>query len=41
VGQGLSGVSTLSIMSFLALGAIIAGAVAALKFQLWRMERSI
>ena len=40
VGQGLSGVSTLAIGSFVALGAIIAGAVLALRFQIWRMERA-
>ena len=39
VGQGLSGVSTLSVGSFLALAAIIAGAVAALRLQAWRIER--
>jgi uncharacterized membrane protein YedE/YeeE len=40
IGQGLSGVSTLSLTSFVALGAIIAGAVAALRFQIWRIERA-
>ncbi len=40
VGQGLSGLSTLSLTSFVALAAIIAGAVAALRFQMWRVERS-
>ena len=40
VGQGLSGVSTLSLGSFLAVGAIIAGAVLALRYQVWRLERS-
>ena len=39
VGQGLSGVSTLSLGSFIALAAILAGAVAALKYQVWRIER--
>ncbi len=39
VGQGLSGVSTLSVGSFTALTAIIGGAVAALKYQMWRVER--
>jgi len=39
VGQGLTGVSTLAIGSLLALAAIIAGAVAALKFQQWRIDR--
>ncbi|MDN3919888.1 YeeE/YedE family protein [Roseateles violae] len=41
IGQGISGVSTLSIGSFIALAAIIAGAVAALRFQVWRLERSL
>ena len=39
IGQGLSGVSTLAVGSFLALGAIVAGCVAALKYQMWRLER--
>lgn len=39
VGQGLSGISTLSIASFIALFGIIAGAVAALRYQGWRLER--
>lgn len=41
VGQGLSGVSTLSISSFVALASIVLGAVAALKYQEWRVERMI
>jgi uncharacterized membrane protein YedE/YeeE len=41
VGQGLSGVSTLSVGSFLALAAIIAGAVAALRWQAWQVERGV
>ena len=41
IGQGLSGLSTLSLTSFVALAAIIAGAVAALRFQVWRIERSV
>lgn len=40
VGQGLSGVSTLAIGSFIALAAIIGGAVLALRYQVWRLERS-
>ena len=40
VGQGLSGLSTLSLTSFVAVAAILAGAVAALRFQSWRIERS-
>ncbi|MEO7337537.1 MAG: YeeE/YedE family protein [Caldimonas sp.] len=39
IGQGLSGVSTLSMTSFVALAAIIAGAVAALRVQVWRLDR--
>ncbi len=39
VGQGLSGVSTLSTMSFIAVAAIIAGAVLAFKYQMWRLEK--
>jgi uncharacterized membrane protein YedE/YeeE len=41
VGQGLSGLSTLSATSFVAVAAIVAGAVAALKYQMWRLEQSI
>ncbi len=37
VGQGLSGLSTLSFMSILAVLAIVGGAVAALKYQMWRL----
>jgi uncharacterized membrane protein YedE/YeeE len=40
VGQGLSGVSTLSLGSFCAVAAILAGAVAALRYQNWRVERA-
>ena len=39
VGQGLSGVSTLSLGSFVAVAGIVAGALAALRYQAWRMER--
>jgi uncharacterized protein len=39
VGQGLSGISTLSTMSFIAVAAIIFGAVLAFKYQIWRMEK--
>lgn len=39
IGQGLTGVSTLSTTSFVALAAIVAGAVAAFKYQMWRLER--
>ena len=40
IGQGLSGVSTLAIGSFIAVAGIVAGAVATLRFLLWREERS-
>ncbi|HVE88355.1 MAG TPA: YeeE/YedE family protein [Burkholderiaceae bacterium] len=39
VGQGLSGVSTLALGSFIALAAIVSGAVLALKYQAWRLDR--
>ena len=38
VGQGLSGVSTLAIGSFIALASIIAGAVLGVRYQAWRVE---
>ncbi len=41
VGQGLSGISTLSATSIVALAAIVAGCVAALKYQIWRLEKSV
>jgi hypothetical protein len=41
IGQGLSGLSTLSLGSFVALAAIIGGAVLALRWQVWRVERSV
>ena len=39
IGQGLSGVATLAIGSFLALGGILLGAVLGLRYQIWRLER--
>lgn len=36
IGQGLSGVSTLALGSFIALAGIIAGAVATMQYQNWR-----
>jgi hypothetical protein len=39
IGQGLTGLSTLAIGSFLAFLSIIAGGVAAVKYQTWRIER--
>ncbi len=41
VGQGLSGISTLSLGSFIALAGIVAGAVGALRYQGWRLERMV
>lgn len=41
VGQGLSGVSTLSLNAFVALAAIVAGAVLAFRYQIWRLERQL
>jgi hypothetical protein len=40
VGQGLSGVSTLALGSFIALAGIVAGAVLALRYQTWRLEHA-
>lgn len=39
VGQGITGVSTLALGSFLTLAAIIVGAVVAIKVQYWRLMR--
>lgn len=39
VGQGLSGISTLSLGSLLALAGIVAGGVLALRYQAWRLDR--
>jgi uncharacterized membrane protein YedE/YeeE len=41
VGQGLSGISTLALGSFLALGGILAGGVLGVRYQAWRVERSL
>ena len=41
VGQGLSGLSTLSLGSFIAVAAIVGGAVLGLRWQIWRVERSL
>jgi uncharacterized membrane protein YedE/YeeE len=40
VGQGLSGVSTLAVGSFVAVAGIVAGAVLGLRYQVWRVERT-
>lgn len=39
VGQGLSGLSTLSLTSMIAVAGIAAGAVLGLRFQIWLLER--
>lgn len=39
VGQGLSGISTLSVMSMVAVAGIVVGALAGLRFQLWLVMR--
>lgn len=39
IGQGLSGVSTLAIGSFVAVAGIVLGSVAMLRFMLWQAER--
>lgn len=41
VGQGLSGVSTLAIGSYLATAFIILGAVLGIRYQIWRVERNL
>jgi uncharacterized membrane protein YedE/YeeE len=41
VGQGLSGMSTLSITSMVAVLGIAAGAAAAFRYQMWRLERTL
>ena len=41
IGQGLSGLSTLSLGSFIASAAIVAGAVAALRWQVWRLDSQL
>jgi uncharacterized membrane protein YedE/YeeE len=40
VGQGISGVSTLSLGSFLAVAGIVLGTLAGLRWQRWRIERA-
>lgn len=39
IGQGLSGLSTLAMGSFVAVAGIVAGSVATLKYMLWKMEQ--
>jgi hypothetical protein len=40
IGQGLTGLSTLAIGSVLTFGAIVAGCVAAVRYQTWRIEQT-
>jgi hypothetical protein len=40
IGQGLSGLSTLAIGSFLATAGIVLGCIVALHYQMWRIERT-
>jgi len=39
IGQGLTGISTLAVGSILAFASIIAGSVAAVRYQVWRLDR--
>jgi uncharacterized membrane protein YedE/YeeE len=39
IGQGVSGVSTLSLGSLIALVSMFAGGVAGVRYQMWRVER--
>ena len=39
IGQGLTGISTLAVGSILAFASIIAGCVACVKYQEWRLEK--
>ncbi len=41
IGQGLTGLSTLGLNSLVAFAAILVGAVAAFKYQMWRLERMV
>ncbi|MGQ3055093.1 MAG: YeeE/YedE thiosulfate transporter family protein, partial [Roseateles sp.] len=40
IGQGITGVSTLSLGSFIALAAMLAGAWLGLRYQEWRLDRA-
>jgi uncharacterized membrane protein YedE/YeeE len=40
IGQGLAGISTLAVGSMIALASIIGGCILAVKYQMWRIERS-
>lgn len=39
IGQGLTGVSTLALGSFVAFGAIVVGAIGGVRYQAWRVAR--
>jgi len=39
IGQGLTGLSTLAVGSILTFAAIIGGCLAAVRYQMWRIER--
>ncbi|MDI9330092.1 MAG: YeeE/YedE family protein [Alphaproteobacteria bacterium] len=41
IGQGLSGMSTLALNAFTALAFIVIGALLAMKYQIWRLERQV
>jgi len=41
IGQGVSGLSTLAVGAMITFASIVAGAVTALKYQTWRMERML
>jgi uncharacterized protein len=40
IGQGITGISTLAVGSFITLGALVAGSVLTMKWLYWRMERT-
>lgn len=40
IGQGVAGLSTLSLTSLVATAAMVAGAVGGVKYQVWRIERA-
>jgi uncharacterized membrane protein YedE/YeeE len=41
IGQGISGLSTLSVGSLIAMLAIVCGALAGLRYQIWRVDRMV
>jgi hypothetical protein len=40
IGQGLSGLSTLALGSFVTFAAIVGSAAATMRWQYWRLERA-